>query len=262
MENMQNSNYEKHGWKPLRIAGIVMLALLSVFLLAETVSVLEGLNKPTNPTINTITVSGVGKAYATPDTATVSYTVKKTAPTVAGAMSAATKTGNAALSFLRGVGINKTNIRTTNYSINPHRVYTPCILSVCKPSKITGYDVTQTVSIKIRDIAKVSTIISGLGNVGITNLRGPNFIVDDTTSVKNEARAAAISKARAQAETIAKQLGVHLVRITHYTETSNTPNPILYGLNVRSATVSSSVPSVPAGQNEYTENVSITYEIQ
>ncbi|HQU07530.1 MAG: hypothetical protein B7X04_00155 [Parcubacteria group bacterium 21-54-25] len=262
MSDMPNNVPGEHSVRWLRIAGVVALALLSLFLLVETVAVIDSLGRPSNAAADTITVSGEGKAAAAPDTATISYTVTKTAPQVSEAMAAATKVENTALAFLTQQGVADKNVQTAGYSINPHYEYRPCVSGVCSPAKVTGYDVSQTVSVKINDLAKVGTVIGGLGGVGVTNLSGPNFVVNDPTSLEDQARAEAITKAKAQAETIAKELGVRLVRIVNYSETPNNPRPIRYSVAASATGAEVSTPSVPIGENEYTVNVSITYEIR
>lgn len=247
---------------PVRIALTGALALLALFLLVEAASVVQNFGHSATTSQNTIVVSGSGKVTALPDTAMISYRVTNTAPKVSVAQEETTKTGDAALAVLKKQGIADIDIKTTSYSINPHYEYRPCVAGTCPPAKITGYNVTQAISVKVRDTKKVGALLAGLGSVGVTNLTGPNFIVGDTTTLKNQARAKAITQAKAQAVTLASQLGVRLVRITNFVENSNTqrPTPILF--SARANSVGENVPTVPIGENEYTENVSITYEIQ
>lgn len=244
---------------PIRVALTSALALLALFLLVETGSVIQNFGQPANASPHTIVVSGEGKASAIPDTAVISYRIVNTAPKVSTAQEETTKTGNITLAILAKEGIEKSNIKTTSYSINPHYEYRPCVSGVCPPAKVTGYTVTQALSVKIHDTKTVGTILSALGSAGVTNLSGPNFIVSDTTTLENQARAKAIVKAKAQAALLASQLGVRLVRIVNYTENSNTPpRPVLYTASVSQR----NAPVIPTGENEYIKNVYITYEIK
>lgn len=260
MNGSQNDNIsraKKH--TPIHIAGTVALAFLAVFLLVETIQVVESMVRPTGKATNTIVVSGTGKATATPNVATIRYTVKQTATTVFDAQAKTTKIEDTALAVLKKQGISDKDVRTAGYSINPHYVYKVCLPNViCQRTKVSGYDVSQTVSVKIYDLTKIGKVLSGLGSVGVTNLSGPSFAVDDPVVIENSARAKAITNATEQAATLAKELGVRLVRIVHYTQTQNTPRSILYSLNTRSTLEG---PRLPVGENEYTVGVSITYEI-
>ncbi len=246
---------------PIRIALTSALVVLALFLLVETGNVIQNFGQPTNTSPHTIVVSGEGKVSAIPDTAVISYRVTNTAPKVSTAQEETTKMENTTLAILTKAGIEKNNIKTTSYSINPHYEYRPCVSGVCPPAKITGYTVMQAISVKIHDTKTVGTILSSLGSVGVTNLNGPNFIVSDTTNLENQARDKAIVQAKAQATLLASQLGVRLVRIVNYTENSNIsprPVPVLYARS----TTQKITPIIPTGENQYTKNVSITYEIR
>ena len=257
---------EKHmnAHRSLRLAGTAALALLAIFLLAETVAVVQNISHPTHSPADTITVSGKGTATAVPDTATVSYTITKTALQIATAQTEATKAENKVLAFLKQQNVSNKDVRTTSYSIRPHYVYRVCVSGVpCSPSKKSGYDVSQSVSVKIRDLSKVGAVLGGLGSAGVSNLSGPNFVVGDSTSVEDQAHAKAIANAKTRAGILAKELGVRLVRIVKYSQTQNnlrSPRPLTYNLSsvVKEGV---SVPSVPVGENTYTANVAITYEI-
>ncbi len=242
-------------------AGTAALVLLSLFLLVETVVAISSLDNKNTSSPNTLVVSGKGQAAAIPDSATLSYTVAKTASTVSAAMDAATRVQKKALAAIEGEGVAAKDIRTTAYTIQPHRTYRPCPVgtSICPPAKITGYDVSQTVSVKIPDLAAVSGIIAQLGAVGVSNLSGPNFSVSNPTAVKDEARAKAIAQAKEKARALATQLGVRLGHLIHYTETTG-PGPLPYALSAASR--SAEAPSLPVGENEYTVTVSLTYAIQ
>ncbi|HEX8946601.1 MAG TPA: SIMPL domain-containing protein, partial [Candidatus Paceibacterota bacterium] len=250
-DNAQHPFLNGHG-RPVRFALIAVLGMLAIFLLAETVDVVKGIGEPPPSPSDTIVVSGQGKATAIPDIVTITYTITKTADTVADAQAEATHVEDAALTFLKKQGVAEADVRTTSYEINPHYEYHTCFEGVCPAPKITGYDVSQAVSVKVRDIKTVGDVIGGLGEVGVTNLSGPSFAVDDPTSVEAQARAEAITKAKAQAKELAGQLGVRLVRIVYFNEQTPSSPPIPYGMGGGESFVKAAAPSVPTGQNEYT----------
>ena len=169
------------------------------------------------------------------------------------------------------------DINTTNYSIYPkyeYNVPVPCYSGYCPPGKqeITGYEVNQSVNVKVRKTEQAGEILAGLGNVGVSNVYGPNFSFEDDSKVKEEARSAAILEAREQAKRMAKELGVRLGKVVSFNEAGNYPYPTPYAFSKESAVVDGRggggdvnmiiAPDVPVGENKVTSYVTIVYEIR
>ncbi len=257
------------GSSGVRIALIGVLAILALFLLAETISIAANFGRPSAPATDTITVQGAGQATLAPDVAKVSFTVENTSATVAEAQIITTKQMNAALDFVKGQGVADKDVKTLSYNISPQYSYpNPCPPGALCPEyysyapKITGYQVSQTIQVTMRDLSAVGELLGGLGELEVQNVNGPAFALDDSTKGYNVARADAINKAKAQAERLATQLGVRLGKIVNFSESSGGyPYPMMYGLG--GATESkATAPDVPAGENTYSASVSITYEIR
>lgn len=218
--------------------------------------------------VNTIDVTGEGEAVAVPNVATETFTATEKAATVAAAQDGVNKKIAAALAFLKQSGIEEKDIKTTDYSAYPEYTYpctggTPCPANSTGQPKLMGYTVSQTVAVKIRDTSAVGKIIDGLGAAGVTGLSGPNYTVDEPQVVKDDAREKAIADAKEKAEVLAKQLGVRLVRIAHYTENSGGGMyPQAYMAKDMAVGGASTGAQIPAGENKYTSNVTITYEIR
>lgn len=252
----------------IRVAIIGTLAILSLFLFAETVSVVQDFGHSANPATNTITVDGVGMASAVPDTATISFGASETSVQVMDGETKVTAKINAALAALKKEGIADKDIQTDSFNVSPHYappVCPPGVMCTNSANAPSGNDISQNVTVKVRDISKVSAVLASLTGANMTNISGPNLTVDDPDKVKNDARAQAIQKARAQAQVLAGQLGVHLGQVVNFSENGNQPYPMYGGMAVAGkamATDSVVAPSVPTGENEYTSNVSITYEIR
>ncbi len=246
--------------------------LLVVFLAVASIKELKSISYVgANPSMtNTINVSGTGDAVAIPDIATFSFSVTETAKTVALAQAAMTTKVNAAMKAVKDGGVADKDIQTTSYSINPHYEYqnSVCTTYSCPPSKsvLTGYDVSESVQVKIRDLAKAGTLFTTIGGLGVQNVNGLTFSVDNPDSVNAEARAEAISKAQSKANELAKQLGVSLVRIVSFSENNNRPSPMVYGLGVMKADSTASnqaiAPEIATGEQKITDTVDITYEIR
>lgn len=218
--------------------------------------------------VSTIDVSGEGIAFAIPDVATESFTVEQKSATVKEAQSTVTTKVNDILSFLKTSGVAEKDIQTTNYSANPEYSYPPPCYGACPVTatspKLLGYTVTETITVKIRNADTVGSIIDGLGSRGVTGLSGPTFTVDDPNAVNAEARAKAIADAKTKADILTHDLGVRVVRVVRFSENNNgSVAPMLYAAKDMATGMGGGAPAqLPAGQNKYTSNVTITYEIR
>lgn len=252
----------------MRIALLAVFVLLALFLLAKTWDAAFG-REPNEP-VNLITVTGTGEAVVIPDIAQVNFTVTENAATVAEAQAKATEKTNAALDLLKQQGIVEEDLKTTYYAVNPRYEYDnrSCVYGMpCPPSsapRIVGYEASQAIEVKVRDTAKAGQVLEGLGSLGIQNISGPHFTVDDEDAVRAEAREEAIKEAREKAKELSKQLGVRLGKVVSFYENEG-PYP-MYGYGKGGAmegdiAVSAVAPTLPTGQNETTVSVSVTYEI-
>lgn len=253
----------------VRIALTGVLAILALFLLAQTITTAENFGRPGVPATDTVTVQGSGQATLPPDVARISFTVQNTAPTVAAAQAATTKQANAALDFVKQQGVADKDVKTLSYNIYPQYSYpNSCPPGAMCPAysgspKVTGYQVSESIQVTMRDLAKVGAMLAGIGKLEVQNVNGPDFALDDSTAGYNAARADAITKARTQAEVLAKQLGVHLGKIVNFSESSSGYAVPMYAVEMGAAdTKSSPTPNVPTGENTYNASVSITYEIR
>jgi uncharacterized protein len=251
----------------IKIAVIGVLAILALFLLVQTISTAQNFGTSANPPTSTITVTGEGNATAVPDTATISFGGTVTASNVADAESQLTNTMKAALTVLKDNGVDSADINTSSYNVSPHYVPPSCppgiACAVLAPgtSGTSGYDVSETITVKIHDTSKVSAILGGLAKANVTQVTGPDYVVGDPSAVQSQARGKAIQDAQKQAATLASQLGVHLGKVVSFSDNSGGgPRPMMAaeGSVVSSAAVN---PAVPVGNNEYTDDVSITYAI-
>ncbi|MEK7601177.1 MAG: SIMPL domain-containing protein [Patescibacteria group bacterium] len=255
----------------VRTLGAFALGMLGLFLLVATLGELKGLRFIGSgvPAINTINVTGEGEVFAVPDTATFSATVQETAKDVKTAQDAAAKKNNAVIAYLKGAGIDEKDIQTTDYSIYPQYDYQQitCVAYPCPPGKqtLSGYQVSETLTVKVRDAKKAGDLLSGVGSRGATNVSGLSFTIDDQKALEAQARGKAIDDASGKAEALAEQLGVRLVRIVGFSEDGG-GRPIYYAktvaLGMGGDAAAAPSPEIATGQNKIVSNVSITYEIQ
>jgi uncharacterized protein YggE len=221
----------------------------------------------------TITVSGDGEAFAAPDIAVVAFAVMQDAKTPVEARKIVDEKMLKIQAFLTSSGLAPKDIKTTGYNLNPkyewQQKHIVCIMYPCdQPSGkqvLVGYTITQSTEVKVRNLDSAGNILGGLTDNGATDVSGLSFMVENEDAVKNTVREEAIMKAKAKAAQLAKDLGVHLVRIVSFNEGGD--YPIYYGrggieLKAMSADGGFAAPSVSAGENKYTSNVTIVYEIR
>ncbi len=257
--------------RSVRKMGALALGMLALFLLVGTISELRSYNyigagiQPAD----TITVTGEGKVTAIPDTATFTFTVDETAADVATAQTKATTAGNAVIDYLKSQGIADTDIQTTDYNVNPQYEYSSQICAnngYCPPQKqtISGYEVTQTVSVKVTDITKAGDLLAGVGSRGVSDVSGLTFTVASQDALDAQARDKAIADAQSKAKELAGALGVSLIRVTGFSENSGgvVPMPMYAAESGGAESAAAVAPQIPVGQNTITSDVSVTYEIR
>ncbi|MCE9585559.1 SIMPL domain-containing protein [Candidatus Nomurabacteria bacterium] len=251
-------------FKIILIVGIILALFLGVKVLSE----LKNLNEDDNKNINVISFTGHGEVNAVPDIANISFTIHKEAKTVKEAQDSVAQIENKSLSFLRGNKIEDKDIKTQNASFNPKYDYTnPCLNSYPRPCdpvspKIVGYEAYESISVKIRNTDNVGTIMQGLGSLSVTDLSGPNFSIDDEDALKAEARKQAIDDAKEKAKSLARDLGVHLGKITSFNENGNYPMPMYAKTDMAMGSSAPAVAELPKGENTITSDVTITFEIR
>ena len=178
-----------------RMAAATALGMLAIFLFIATIGELKGLRFIGSgvAATNTISVSGEGEVFAVPDIATFSVSVRETAKEVKDAQTAATKKGNDIIAYLKGEGIEEKDVKTTDYSVNPQYEWTQRVCpegGYCPPGKqvLTGFQVSQTLSVKVRDTKKAGDLLSGVGSRGATEVSGLTFENDDEDDLNQEGR--------------------------------------------------------------------------
>lgn len=205
---------------------------------------------------NTITLSGEGKVLAKPDIGQVSLSVLSEATTVAVAQKDNTEKMNKIIQGMKDLGVAENDLKTVNYSINPSYQYT------AGRSIIIGYQVSQTLEVKIRNLEKVSDILGKAAELGSNQVGSLSFTFDDPNKLKAEARQKAVDNAKQKAQDLAKSLGVSLGKIVSFSESvSGEPTPIYYGDRATGMGGGGAAPNIQTGQNEIQVNVSIAYEI-
>lgn len=167
--------------------------------------------------------------------------------------------------FLQEKGVEKKDLQTSRYSLAPRYTYYPCDgRSVCPPATISGYTLTQTLSVKVRNLESIGDILSGIVEKGANNVSGISFTVDDDTAARQVARTEAIAKAKMKAEDIAKAGNFRLGKLVSlYEDSGVTPDaPTGYGgLGGAVSDMKAVAPVIEPGTQQGTVHMNLTYEI-
>lgn len=218
----------------------------------------------------TISVTGEGEMVAVPDIGEFTFAVVAEAETADIAQSDSATAMNDIITYLGEADVAETDIRTTNYQLNPQYRYEQenCTEFRCPPGErvLTGYEARQMVEVKIRDLDAASGLISGVGERGATNISGLRFTIDDETELREEARSKALADAQEKANELAAELGMSLDRLVGYHEGRN-GQPVPYGMGgdgmMDRAVMESAVqPELPAGESTVMSQVTLTYQLR
>ncbi len=254
-------------------AAYAVLVVLTVLLLGKVFAEFGALRYiGTNPQAQSIvSVSGKGEVFAVPDIASFSFSVEKESLLVADAQAEVAKRANDVIAFLKKNGVAEKDIQTAGYHIYPRYEYAPRggdgAVGVYLPEGkryLSAYVVSQSVSVKVRALADAGKLLSGIGELGASNVSGLSFDFAQRDELVREARDKAIADARSEAEKLAKALGVRLVRIVSYNEGGGFP--IYYGKTEAAAYGMGGdgrvIPEIPVGEDKIISQVTIVYEIK
>ncbi len=207
---------------------------------------------------DTIIIQGEGKVTSKPDLALIDLGVTTDGATVKEAQKNNTQKMNAVIAAVKVLGVEEKDRQTANYSIFPKYQYDQ------GKQTVIGYTVSQDVSVKVRDLDKAGDVLAKAGELGANQIGGLRFGVDDPQVLKVEARSKAIDDARTKAEALAKQLGLSIVKVVTFSESSGSvmpPQPYF----AKAIDLASSVgppPEIESGSLDVISSVSVTFEVR
>ena len=205
-----------------------------------------------------ISVTGVGSVAVVPDVAVLSIGVEVTAPTVGAARSDAARTMEAIGESLRGSGVDDGDIATRSFHIYPQYRY-----EEGKAPTIVGFTVSNQVTVKVRDIDRLSSTLDSAIAAGgdLVRVHDVSFGVDEPERFFDQAREEAVADARARAAHLAALAGVELGDPLVITEsTGGAPAPFAPAAFAE-PDLARATPLAP-GEEEVTIAVSVTYAIR
>jgi hypothetical protein len=202
------------------------------------------------------TVSAEGKATAVPDIAVVNTGFTANGQSVAVVQNQANSVIKKISADLKALGIDTKDIQTSNYNIYPNYDYRESV------QKINGYNINVSLTIKVRDFAKINNVIDTATADGANQIGGLSFTVDNLEKYQAEARKEAIAKAKIKAEDLARESGINLGRIINVSEGySSPPVPTYAKVDVASGRGGGGeATEISPGSSEITVTVTLSYE--
>jgi uncharacterized protein YggE len=206
-----------------------------------------------------IIVSGEGEATVAPDLALLSLSVMREAKTAREALNANNDAMAAVIAAMKAAGIAERDLQTAGIQISPRYNYTN------KPdgnqeAELIAYQVTNTLSVRVRDISKTGEILDKAVSLGVNQGGGISFTNENPAAVVTEARKKAVADAIAKAKTLAEAAGVSVGKVLEITDQSYAPPPMPMNAKAYDA-AGASVP-VQAGENAYKVMVNVTFELK
>lgn len=201
-----------------------------------------------------ITLDAQGKVSVKPDVAVTTMGMISEAPTVAEAQKKNTDVMNALIEKVKGLGVEPKDVQTTSYNVYPQYSYKD------NDQVLKGYQVSQNVTVKIRNLDVANKILALAGEVGANNVNGLTFTVDDRDQFKDQARKQAMDKVFQKAQALSKDLGVRIVEVVNYSEYEADASGAAYKADGMGGL--GAAPSTEAGNTDVIVNVNVTYEIR
>jgi uncharacterized protein YggE len=235
--------------------------IVAAALLAASVSMLPAASAPASEATypRTIAVTGLGEVKAKPDMAVINSGVVSEAPTAHDALAKNNNAMASVIDALKKAGVAEEDIQTSNFSVSPQ--YPPYQPNQTRAPRISGYQVSNQVTVRVKNLAKLGGILDTLVQVGANQINGISFDFDQPKQLQNDARKLAVADARAKAELYASATHVTVGRVLQLSEAMAIvgPQPMAYAMDKVAAP--RQVP-IAEGQQTLSANVTIVYEIQ
>lgn len=199
-----------------------------------------------------IVMTGTASVSAVPDEAIVTAGVMTTNDSARAALAANSKAMSQVFAALKDINVEERDITTSSFNISPNWEHGP------SGSKQRGYQVSNQVTVRLRDVTFVGAALDTLVRAGANQAGGVQFIVKDQDKLLDSARAEAVGKARARAELYAAAAGVKLGKIIQIAEGGSAmPQPMFAG---RTMAAMEAAP-IAAGEQDLSVSVTITWAL-
>lgn len=200
-----------------------------------------------------------GKVSRVPDVALISAGVQTRSSTATGAIEENAARMERVRAALKRAGIAERDIQTSTINLNPDYAY-----EQNQPPRLTGYNATNMVSVRFRDIRRAGQILDALVREGANSLNGPNLVIDKPEEAYDEAKMKALAEGRARADRYARALGKRVVRLISVSESgAMMPPPRPYAADEMMATASRVAKTqIDPGEQDVEASLSMSFELQ
>lgn len=201
-------------------------------------------------------VSATGEVTRVPDLAIISAGVVTRSSTATGAIQDAANRMERVRAELKRAGIDDRDIQTSNVSLNPEYRYENNL-----PPKLVGYNASNTVNVRFRDIRNAGKILDALVREGANQINGPNLTIEQPQAALDEARTRAVAFGRARAELYARSLGLRVVRVVSVSESGgySVPPPMPVMMEARAQAADT---KIDPGEQKLQVTLAMTFELQ
>lgn len=206
-----------------------------------------------------IHVTGEGEAAIAPDMAILNLAVLREAETARAALDANNEAMAAVIAAMEEAGIAERDLQTAGLSIQPRYVYPE---NGQGEPRITGYQVVNTLTVRVRDLTSLGAIIDRSVTLGVNQGGDIVFTNDDPAAATSEARRRAVEDALQRARTLAEAAGVELGNIVQISERieQSPPIPLARQAMRMEAAAADAVP-IATGENLYQVHVDVSFEL-
>ena len=239
--------------KSILFAAVFVLALLMSACQPTTV------NQAAPVPQRTLSVSGTGTAYLSPDIAYLYLGVHTEKLAAAEAVAENNTQTQKVIQALKDFGIAEKDIRTTNFSVWPQDKFDP---QTNQPSGEKTYAVDNTVYVTLRDMNKLGDLLDTIVAAGANTVNNIQFDVADKDAALKDARAQAVKDANAKAQELASTAGVQLGTLQSVSFLDNQPVPFFDGRGGSGAAPAAAEVPIQPGQLTFTVTVNVIYEIK
>jgi uncharacterized protein YggE len=202
-------------------------------------------------------ISATGEVTRVPDVAIISTGVVTRAATASAAIQQNANRMERVRASLRRAGIADKDIQTSSLSLNPEYNY-----QQNQAPKLTGYQASNQVSVRFRDIGETGKILDALVAEGANQISGPSLTIDKPEAALDEARLKAIAAGRARAELYARGLGMRVTRLLSVSESGGYAVPPPMPMYARAEMASDASTKIDAGEQKLSVSVSMSFELQ
>lgn len=202
-----------------------------------------------------LSVSARADASRVPDVATMSAGVVTQAADANAALRANAEQMNRLMRAIRDAGIPERDIQTAGLNIYPQYRHA----ENTSPT-ITGYQANNTVSVKLRDVARIGDVIDALVANGANQVNGPNFEIDQPEEAYDEARRKALELAQTRAAMYAESLGLRVRRIVSVSEGGGFTPPVPM-MRMAAMDVAQTGSPVSPGENTVSISLDVVFEL-